>query len=115
MTVNQLFREQPSLELTYRYCQLFGLSGIKDRRWFSKHDMSAHNTVPKIKRVLLDDLKTLYIRCKARSYLTDIDDNLAITILRQLLKTHGFKVCTRSVCKSGVRVTEYRISELNTI
>lgn len=113
MTVNQLFREPPSWELICRYCQLFGLSGIRDTRWFNKENMRVHSTVMKIKEILIDDLKNIYIRCKARSYLTDIDDKLAITIFRQLLKTQGYRIHTRTVCHKGARVTEYQICPLN--
>ena len=45
MTINQLFREQPPNELVYRFCQVFGLSGMSDRNWFSKTDMVSHNTI----------------------------------------------------------------------
>jgi hypothetical protein len=108
--INQLFRENPAEELIYRVCHVFGLSGMQDRRWFSKQDMQSHGTINKINTSLLDDLKNVYIRCKARSYLTDIDDKLALTILRQLLKTRGYKVTTRTVQRNGQRLTQYQLN-----
>lgn len=110
--INQLFREPPAEELVYRVCNVFGLSGMQDRRWFSKHDMQTHNTINKLNNILLDDLKRLYIRCKARSYLTDIDDKLALTILRQLLKTHGYTVVTRTIQQYGQKITQYRLNKI---
>jgi hypothetical protein len=110
MTINQLFIEQPPNELVHRFCQVFGLSGISDRTWFSKTDMASHNTIGRINSILLDDLKKLYIKCKARSYLRDINDQLAITILRQLLKTQGGSLKTRTVSFGGDRVTQYQLN-----
>lgn len=109
--INQLFREHPAEELVYRVCHVFGLSGIQDRKWFSKQDMQSNGTINKLNACLLDDLKSIYIRCKARSYLTDIDDKLALTILRQLLKTQGYKVVTRTVQYRGQRVTQYQLNK----
>lgn len=111
MAVNQLFREQPTTAIVYRYCHVFGLSGMKDRKWFSKKDMLSLNTIHRINRDLLDDLKRLYIKCKARSYLTDIDEKLALTILRQLLKTQGYTVNKRAVCVNGDRITQYQLNK----
>lgn len=112
MTVNQLFREQPAPEFVYRYCQVFGLSGMNDRKWFSKKDMSLHGTIRKINNNLLDDLKRLYIKCKARSYLTDIDERLAITVLRQLLKTQGYGINKKVVSVDGNRMMLYQLNKI---
>lgn len=112
MTINQLFRENPAPELVYRYCQVFGLSGMQDRKWFSKQDMASHNTLNKINNILMDDLKKLYIRCKARSYLTDIDEGLAITIFKQLLKTQGHGITRRTVSINSQRITQYRLNKI---
>lgn len=109
--INQLFKEPPAENLIYRICHVFGLSGMSDRRWFSKNDMQSNSTINKINDNLIDDLKNIYIRCKARSYLTDIDDKLALTILRQLLKTQGYKVNTRTVQRNGQRITQYQLNK----
>lgn len=110
MTINQLFREKPSEELVYRYCHLFGLSGMRDTKWFNKQDMARNSTIQRIHTTILDDLKKLYIGCKARSYLTDIDDNLAITVLRQLVRTLGYTVKRRTTSIGGKRIVEYQLN-----
>ncbi len=111
MTINQLFKEQPPTELVYRYCHLFGLSGVSDKKWFSKSDMMQHDTLCKIRTTLFDDLKKLYIDCKAKSYLTDMNEKSAITILRQLAKTLGYTVERRVVTTCNRRHTEYQLSK----
>ena len=105
--INQLFHEQPSKELVYKYCRLYGLSGMQDRKWFSKD----HINMSKL-TALIDDLKTIYIKCKARSYLTDIDSKIALTVLRQLVKTFGYKLKTQTVTQTGKRVRVYQLNKI---
>lgn len=105
--INQLFRVQPSKELVYRYCQLFGLSGMQDRKWFTKEHINMDKFAAS---PVLDDLKNIYIKCKARSYLTDFDDKVAITVLRQLIKTFGYTLKTQTITRNGKRVKEYQLN-----
>lgn len=107
--INQLFRVQPSKELVYRYCQLFGLSGMQDRKWFTREHINVDTLVAS---PVLDDLKDIYIKCKARSYLTEIDDRVAITVLRQLLKTYGYTLKTHTITRNGKRVKEYQLNRI---
>ena len=111
MTINQLFKIRPSQELIYRYCHLFGLAGMSDRKWFTKNDMARCHTVSKIQDTVFDDLKKLYVDCKAKSYLTEINDKSAITILRQLIKTLDYTLKRRTVTISGIRCTEYQLNK----
>jgi len=106
--INQLFREKPTKELVYRYCQLFGLSGMQDRKWFNRE----HIVDTLSASSLLDDLKNIYIKCKARSYLTDIDDRVAITVLRQLIKTYGYTLKTQTITRNGKRIKEYQLNRI---
>jgi hypothetical protein len=112
--INQLFREQPSKHLVYSYIKAFGLAGLNDWSRFTKKDMCREGTVNKIQKDLIEDLKNIYIRCKARSYLTDMDENVAITVLRQLLRTQGYAVTRHSTTKGGDRVVEYSINKAAT-
>jgi len=105
--INQLFRVQPSKKIIYQYCQLFGLSGIQHRKWFSREHINIQNN-----SAVIDELKTIYIKCKARSYLTDMDDKVAITVLRQLVKTYGYTLKTHVITRIGKRVKEYQLSKI---
>lgn len=111
MTINQLFKTAPPTELFYRYCHLFGLSGINDRHWFNKRDLISRRTVEKITQTMSDDLRRLYLDCKVESYLSDITEQSAITILRQLAKASGYTVARRTVTANGKRFTEYQLNK----
>ena len=107
--INQLFRQLPSEEIATRLVRCFGPAGLHDMAMFSKDSMRQYQTVQKIENNLLDDLKTLYIKCKAESYLNDINEQSALTILRQVLRARGYILCSRSKCRNGERLYEYQI------
>lgn len=109
MIINQLFKESPSRDLAQRLACYFGLTGLDDSSYFSREWMQKHSTIKNIKENLLDELKKLYIQCKAKSYLSDIDEKSALTILRQILRVHGYNIISRSKCRDGVRFLEYRV------
>lgn len=105
--ISQLFVEKPSMDLVYRYCQAFGLSGMYDRQWFTKDNIMLN----RLQNDCLDDLKKVYIKCKARSYLNDITDT-AMTVLRQLVREYGYTLKSRSVSRNGRRVKEYQLNKI---
>ena len=109
--INQLFREKPSRELACKLVHYCGLAGLQDTRYFSRFDMQRENTIKKINEHLIDNLKKLYIRCKAESYLSVLDEHAVITILRQVLRIHGYTVISRTRCVDGIRFTEYKIQQ----
>ena len=108
--INQLFRSQPSRELACQLVHYFGLAGLQDNKPFSKFDMRREQTIEKIRGNLLGDLKEIYIHCKAKSYLTELDERSVITILRQILRTQGYTITSRSKYRSGERFKEYQIT-----
>ncbi len=112
MAINQLFRYQPPMELVSKYLHLFGLSGIHDRNWFSVERLRQNRTTEQIKTKLFDDLKNLYIECKAKSFLSDITEHSALTILRQLARTKGHNLNTRTRTVMGKKQLEYQITKI---
>ena len=107
--INQLFKEKPSEELAARLVRSFGLSGLGDSSWFSNDTMEKHNTVQRVNSYIASDLEQLYLKCKARSYLHNIDERGALTILRQILRVYNYNVIPQSKCKKGRRFFQYRI------
>ena len=107
--INQLFKNTPSIELASNMVKYIGLKDLQDPRFFSKQDMHCNNTVKKIKENLLAELKKIYIKCKAKSYLTDLDEKSVLTILRQILRVHNLRLISRSKCIRGNRHQQYRI------
>ena len=107
--INQLYVTKPSKELAARLVRCFGLDGLSDTSFFSKDNMQHHNTVWRIHNYMKSDLENLYLKCKAKSYLNDIDEHGALTILRQILRVHDYNLISRSKCKQGRRFYQYRI------
>jgi len=107
--INQLFKKAPSRDLANRYVRCMGLSGLSDSSWFSGMTMQQNKAVSRVNEHMKPELEPLYIRCKAKSYLTDIDERGVLTILRQILRVHNYTVMTRSKCQKGRRFVQYRI------
>jgi len=68
--------------------------------------------VEKIKNDLLPELHKIYVKCKAKSYLENIDEKSVLTILRQILRVHGYSLLSRSKCSKRDRFLEYRIIQV---
>jgi hypothetical protein len=107
--INQLFREKPTIDLASNIVKYFGLKNLHDPSFFSRSDMRSKKTVEKIREHLLAELKKIYIKCKAKSYLTDLDEKAVLTVLRQILRVHDFQLVSRSKCIKGLRYQQYRI------
>lgn len=91
MKLYQLFKCVPTEEFMRQLLGCFGLDGLQDHREFSKRHLRDHNTVERLYD-MLPELVLYYIPCKAKKYLDDVDEDRAITILRQFLRLFDFKL-----------------------
>ena len=105
---NQLFRKNPSNEVIQKVIEAFGFRGLQDRRCFSRSDLTKLDTVSKIKE-LKTELEVYYLPCKARTYLNDLNEKNVVTILRQLIKTQGFTICSREKYCKGDKFIIYNL------
>jgi len=112
MKKNQLFRKQPSDELIQLVVAAFGFRSLNDRRCFSRSDLVKLKTVPKIKE-LKSDLESFYLPCKARTYLNDLNEKNVVTILRQIIKTKGFTICSREKYLKGDKFIIYNLCPID--
>jgi hypothetical protein len=108
MKINQLFKEKIEIELLMRLVNSFGLNDLNDKRHFSKYDLQQLNTVQQINdmRPCLEDV---YLPCKARIYLTDICEKRAVTILKQMLRVHGYYLASREKNINNKKIIFYQI------
>lgn len=111
MAHSQLFRKVPSEELVVRVLNAFGLASVHDTTWFTKKDLEMYGTVDKL-YTLKDELKECYLACKSRLYLNDISVKNSITILRQILKVHGYKLTVKNKYIFGKKSSLYQIVSL---
>lgn len=89
MKINQLFRKRIETELVIDILQCFGLANLNDRKMFSKMDLVKEQTVDRL-TMLLPEIEEYYLPCKARVYIENLNEKRAITMLKQILRLHGY-------------------------
>jgi hypothetical protein len=114
MAINQLFFVKPSEDIVSKVCVCFGLSGVSDGKKFTKNDMFKIQTVNKLMD-LVPELEEFYLPCKAKHYLYNFDENGALTILRQLLRTLEYKLVSKEKYLKSIKYIEYHIDFTNQI
>jgi hypothetical protein len=110
MKINQLFKEKVSDDLALKIVRSFGLVDMNDTSLFSKNDIIKNKTIESILS-LKDELEKYYLPCKAKCYLTSIDDKKCITLLRQILRLFGLQLQTRQKYVQSKKMTFYNITK----
>ena len=105
---DQIFRKVPTEEIMDKLLNAFGLKDIDDQKTFSRNDLRTIKTVEKL-NMLKPELELFYIPCKARTYLSYIDEKTAITILRQFVKTRNRMIESREKYMKGNKFLIYYI------
>lgn len=108
MTINQLFKNRPSQETVLTILKLFNLTGFDDTKSFTKKDIAVFETVKKINENIAL-LEELYLPCKAKIYLTELNEKKSVTILRQLLKLFKYNLKSTEKYIQGDKMIEYNI------
>ena len=108
MKINQLFIKHVNIDMLNLIIDCFGLSGLDDRRMFSKSDMIRLGTAAKIKAIV-PQLLDYYLPCKARIYLNSVTEKKSITILKQILKLHAHLLLSRERNSRHRKVILYQI------
>lgn len=108
MALNQLFFVKPSEDIVNKVCMCFGLSSVSDNKKFTKNDMFKIQTVNKMMS-LISELEEFYLPCKAKQYLYNFDENGALTILRQLLRTTVYKLVSKERYHKSIKYIEYHL------
>lgn len=108
MALNQLFFVKPSEDIVNKVCVCFGLSSVSDSKKFTKNDMFKIQTVNKM-MALISELEEFYLPCKAKHYLYNFDENGALTILRQLLRTTIYKLVSKERYHKSIKYIEYHL------
>ena len=108
MKINQLFVKHVNIDMLNLIIDCFGLSGIDDRRLFSKTDMVRLGTAARI-TAIVPQLLDYYLPCKARIYLNNVTEKKSITILKQILKLHAHLLLSRERNSRHRKVILYQI------
>jgi hypothetical protein len=108
MKRNQLFKLEPSIDFVKEFVKIFGLKDINDTRKFSRDSLVNINTLDKFE-VYKEDLKKYYIPCKYEKYVTDLNEKKLVTILRQIVKLHDYKVTSQEKYIDGKKTLLYSL------
>ena len=108
MTINQLFKKQPSEDLLKEIINLLGYKEYTDDITFTKNEIMQTDTFEEIKKKM-EILREYYLPCKKKVYFDNLDHKKIITILRQNLKLYGYKIESKEQLCQGNKILRYRI------
>jgi hypothetical protein len=114
MTINQLFKQKPSIEVVIELLNLYGIDGLDDDKQFNRNNL--------INLCLIDNLNNFksklieyYLPCKRKVYLEDLTIKKSITILRQILKLYDYVVKSNERWIKGEKIIVYQILPKNSL
>ncbi len=102
--IKHLFRKKPTLELVVDIFKSLHFTGLDDGRLFHKNDISVS-----VFEEWLPQLEPFYLPCKSKLFLHNFDLQKAITVMRHLLRAHGYKLRAYEKVHQGVKQTLYQI------
>tara|TARA_Y100000590_G_scaffold179768_1_gene204905 strand:+ start:6027 stop:6416 length:390 start_codon:yes stop_codon:yes gene_type:complete len=111
MTVNQLFKNKPSLEFILKILDIIGVKSLEHNSTFRKNDLK-DSVINKINNIKFEFLE-YYIPCKYNIYFTNLDNKKLITILRQMVKIYNFKIISKDTHFKGDKITTYIFKLVN--
>lgn len=108
MTINQLFKKSPTMEIINELLLAFGLTGLNDNKMFSRKDLDNMDTIGKLNNII-DRLGNYYLPCKRKIYLTNLTPKKSITILRQCIKIYKYILFSKEKYIKSEKIIVYQI------
>ena len=99
-----IFRNIPSKELVEEILVVLQFLGFHDNKTFTKKDINKE-----MFEEIVIWIEPYYVPCKAKRFLSNINENKQITILRHLLRVHNYDLLTQEKVHNCVKVTTYKI------
>ena len=112
MTINQLFRKKPCLDIMGCLLDAFGLDDFGDNKIFSRNDLYNLNTVDKLIK-MKEKLGDYYLPCKSKIYLTNLNAKKSITILRQFIKVYNYILFSKEKYIKREKIIIYQLIPMN--
>ena len=109
---NQLFTEIPDLEFLNKFLNLYGINNLEDSVEFSKYELIDLNIVDKIED-LIPELVMYYLPCKYNMFLTNLNVNKCLTILRQIIKLYDYELKKREHVQNKKKSIYYHLNKIN--
>lgn len=108
MKIYQLFTKKVDIELLLRILKCFGLKDLNDKRLFSKYDIIQNSTVQKLIE-LKAELEMYYLPCKSKIYLENMTEKRSITVLKQVLRLHGYFLLSKEKNVNNKKIIFYHL------
>lgn len=112
MKINQLFVKHVEKDLVERLMQCYGLGGFNDKRSFCKFDLEKSNTINRVNGIM-EELRPYYLPCKAKTYLNNLDVKKSITLLKQVIRLHGYFLKTKEKSVNTRKIMYYVLTPEN--
>ena len=110
---NQLFQQEPPLEFVKNIMEIFLGKNINNPYYqFSRKMIEEKKIIEKL-NTLIPELKKYYLKCKYKKYLENIDSKKSITIFRQLIRVHGYKIRSIEKYQNGSKFLLYNVINTN--
>jgi hypothetical protein len=109
---NQLFTETPDLDFLNKFLNLYGINNLEDSVEFSKYELIDLNIVDKIED-LIPELVMYYLPCKYEMFLTNMNVNKCLTILRQIIKLYNYELKKREHVQNKKKSIYYHLNKIN--
>jgi len=108
MKIHQLFTKRVDVDLLLELLKCFGLKDLNDKRLFCKYDMIQNNTVAKLSDLKVA-LEEFYLPCKAKIYLENITEKRSVTVLKQVLRLHGYYLISKEKNVNNKKIIFYHL------
>ena len=108
MTINQLFKNKPPIDLINKILNSFNIDGVDCERIFSVKTMELNNAIIK-SRPLLKELEEYYLPCKQKVDVYKLTNKKLITIIKQLLRIHQYMLVSIEKYSNGNKFIVYQI------
>lgn len=109
---NQLFTETPDLDFLNKFLNLYGINNLEDSVEFSKYELIDLNIVDKIED-LIPELVMYYLPCKYEMFLTNMNVNKCLTILRQIIRLYNYELKKREHVQNKKKSIYYHLNKIN--
>ena len=114
MTINQLFKQKPSIETVNELLNIYGIEGFDDDKQFNRNNLINLNLIDNLNN-FKSKLVEYYLPCKRKVYLEDLTIKKSITILRQILKLYDYIVKSNERWIKGEKIIVYKILPKNSL
>jgi hypothetical protein len=108
---NQLFSIEPPYDFVKKIMDLFLGKNVNNPYYQFSRKMLEDRKIVEEMIQLIPQLKEYYLKCKHAKYLDKIDSKKCITIFRQLLRVHGYKVNSTEKYQNGSKFLLYQVEK----